>query len=226
MDKIFRIAHRGYSNKNLENTLEAFNNAIKLNFDMIELDVHLCKSEDIVIFHDSYINKNNKHYFIKDLTYSQILELNSNVITLPIFFDNINKSKIKINIDIKGDNSITKYLLKYLNSRFSDFENIILTSFNLNIVKEIIQFNKKSNKKIEKGFITENIFDLLTLEIILKDIEYLVIYWSNLSNDIVDFCHKNNKKIFCYTCKNKDDYKYIKLFNINGIVTDIYLNIN
>ena len=224
MTKIIKIAHRGFSNIQLENTLEAFNNAIKYKFDMIELDVRLCKYNQLVIYHDSYIKKNNKIFFIKDLSYEELLNINPNIITLPIFFQHIDKSKIKINIDIKGDSKIIKYILEYLNNTFLNFDNIILTSFNLNIIQEINNFNKNNPYKyINKGFITENRFDLITLDILLKDIEFLIINWNNLSEEIINYCHKNDKKILCYTCKNSDEYNYIKLFNIDGIITDIYL---
>lgn len=224
MNKLIKIAHRGFSNKEIENTMEAFNNAIKYKFDMIELDIRLCASNDLVIYHDPSIKKNNNIFFIKDLSYEELLNINPNIITLPIFFQHIDKSKIKINIDIKGETKIVKYLLEFLDNKFSDFDNIILTSFNLNIVHEIINFNKNYPcKYINKGFITENIFDLNTLDIILKNIEYLIIYWNNLNYDIIDYCHKNDKKIFCYTCTNLLEYKYIKKFDIDGIISDVYL---
>ena len=37
-----KIAHRGY--KYIDNSILAFENAIKEGFDMIELDIQLCKS--------------------------------------------------------------------------------------------------------------------------------------------------------------------------------------
>ena len=38
------IAHRGYSSKHADNSKEAFNEAIIHKFDMIELDIQLCKN--------------------------------------------------------------------------------------------------------------------------------------------------------------------------------------
>ena len=46
------IAHRGYSSKYSDNTRASFVGAIDAGFDMIELDVHLCNSGELVIHHD------------------------------------------------------------------------------------------------------------------------------------------------------------------------------
>ena len=46
------IAHRGYSSKYSDNTRASFLGAIDAGFDMIELDVHLCESGELVIHHD------------------------------------------------------------------------------------------------------------------------------------------------------------------------------
>ena len=225
MNRFLKIAHRGFTLlKKNENTLFSFRNAIEKKFDMIELDIHLCKSKDIIIYHDNYIKKNDKYHFIKDLTYQEIIQLNPHIITLPFFFDRIDKEKIQIFLDVKGSNKIINPLLDYLNHRFNNFDNLMISSFNRKCVKEVIQFNNKNtNKKIKTGFTTENIFTNIELHILLKDIDYLVVYWTMLDKNVIEYCHNNNKKVFCYTCKDEEQLKYIKKFNVDGIVTDILI---
>ena len=76
MSKILKIAHRGFTdNKTKENTINAFINAKNVGFDMIELDIQLCKNNIIVIYHDLYIN--NK--FIKDLTYNELKKIDTKI---------------------------------------------------------------------------------------------------------------------------------------------------
>lgn len=57
MHKIPIIAHRGASGYEPENTLAAFQAAIDLQADAIELDVQVCKSGDIVVFHDTKLKR-------------------------------------------------------------------------------------------------------------------------------------------------------------------------
>ena len=54
---MIQIAHRGYSDKYGDNNIESFLEAIGSGFDMIELDVQLCKTGEIVIFHDTHLNE-------------------------------------------------------------------------------------------------------------------------------------------------------------------------
>ena len=83
MSKILKIAHRGFTDsKTKENTLNAFINAKNLGFDMIELDIQLCKNNIIVIYHDLYIDGR----FITDLTYNEIKKIDKDIITLDFFF--------------------------------------------------------------------------------------------------------------------------------------------
>lgn len=225
MNRFLKIAHRGFTIlKKNENTLFAFQNAIDKRFDMIELDIHLCRSRDIVIYHDKYIKKDDKYHYIKDLTFEEIIKLNPHIITLPFFFERIDKEKIQIFLDVKGSNEIMSYLLDYLNHRFSNFNNLMISSFNRKCVKDVIEFNKKNDiKKIKTGFTTENIYSNIELHILLKDIDYLVASWTMLDKNMIEYCHSNNKKVFCYTCKDLEELDYIKKFNVDGIVSDILI---
>jgi len=50
------IAHRGASNLAPQNTLSAFEKAIEIGADMIELDVHLTKEGEVVVMHDAEVD--------------------------------------------------------------------------------------------------------------------------------------------------------------------------
>ena len=54
MSKQFKsIAHRGFQEK--DNSYISINKAFNKGFDMIELDIQLCK-DDIIFYHDLFIN--------------------------------------------------------------------------------------------------------------------------------------------------------------------------
>ena len=52
MDKVLRIAHRGASGHQPENTLAAISKALEIKVDIIEIDVRVCKTGELVVFHD------------------------------------------------------------------------------------------------------------------------------------------------------------------------------
>ena len=51
------FAHRGYSGKYPENTMLAFEGALKLNVNGIELDVHKTKDGKLAAIHDESIDR-------------------------------------------------------------------------------------------------------------------------------------------------------------------------
>ena len=53
---MLKIAHRGFSGKYGDNNLDSFQAAIDNGFDMVELDIQMCKSGEIVVYHDRYID--------------------------------------------------------------------------------------------------------------------------------------------------------------------------
>ena len=55
MSKVF--AHRGFSGRYPENTMLAFEKAVELGVDGIELDVHLSKDGELVIIHDEKVDR-------------------------------------------------------------------------------------------------------------------------------------------------------------------------
>jgi glycerophosphoryl diester phosphodiesterase len=213
-DNIISIAHRGYSLNSLDNSLGAFREAIELGFDMIELDIQFCKSNDIIVFHDSYID--NK--FIKDMTLEEIRAYVPNVLTLYDFFQNIDINKVKINIDIKGNVEIIDPLIDLLTENVINLDNIIITSFNLNHLKLIGE-----RIIVKKGLITENIFDTSRLVNILNNIQYLVISWSMLDEKTIKYAHSLGIKVFAYTVKNEMILNHILKYKVDGIVSDCKL---
>ncbi len=56
-DNIFVAAHRGWSDKYAENTMEAFRAAANLGVDQIETDVRLTKDGELVLFHDETLER-------------------------------------------------------------------------------------------------------------------------------------------------------------------------
>lgn len=225
MTKFLKIAHRGHTiskktNTIKENTINAFVNAKKNGFDMIELDIQLCKNNTIVIYHDLYIN--NK--FINELTYKELIKIDKDIITLDYFFSNYNYKSIMIYLDLKGSTNLARYLFFYIITKKIDLTNIYIASFNLNHIKFFSQINLGTNIKL--GLIFNNIFSNKNLYDIINSfykLSFVCVDWTNLDKNNIELLHKNNINIFTYTCKNKIELEYIKRFDIDGIISDILL---
>ena len=117
------IAHRGVfdNNKNQENSLRSFKEAIKGGY-IIEFDIHLTKDNKIIVFHDAFLDRMTnkkgyvKDYSLKELTSIKLLNTNYHIPSLDEVLDLIN-GKVPILIELKHDiNSfkLPRLLLKKL----------------------------------------------------------------------------------------------------------------
>lgn len=203
------IAHRGHSsNKIDENKIKGIKNAIELNYDGIEIDVQLCKSGEIVLFHDIYINQT----FIKDLTYQELNEKHD-IISLQYLYDKLPEIQNKLLIiDIKGIDReiITQLELFYDNI---DTSNVYFCSFNRQILLTM-------NNKFNRGSTFEAVFTFNEYEMLTKGLQCLVVHWTCLNSVLTMYCKLNNIKLFVYTHKTNIQYKYIIKFEPYGIITD------
>ena len=111
-------AHRGASGYAPENTLEAFELAAKMGAHGVELDVHICKSGELVVTHDEAISRvSDGEGKVMDLTLGELKALHFNrthpeykdarIPTLQEVFRLLKPTGLCINIELK--NSMIDY---------------------------------------------------------------------------------------------------------------------
>ncbi|HEY7122868.1 MAG TPA: glycerophosphodiester phosphodiesterase family protein [Ktedonobacterales bacterium] len=77
-DTLELVAHRGGAALAPENTLAAFQNALTVGVDAVEMDVHLTRDGEVVVFHDNVLdNKTDGHGNIADATWAELQTLNA-----------------------------------------------------------------------------------------------------------------------------------------------------
>ncbi len=118
------IAHRGASGHIAENTLEAFEKAIELGADMVELDVYCCASGELVVFHDKLLDdKTNGVGFIEqqplDRLKTYLVAGEYAIPTLQEVLDCIDR-QVKVDIELKGADTakpVAKLIDHYVKSK-------------------------------------------------------------------------------------------------------------
>ena len=143
MTKIF--AHRGFSGKYPENTMLAFQKAVELGVDGIELDVQFSKDGKVMIMHDEMLDRTtDSKGSISDYTYDELEQFDASYIyrgkvpknkipTLDEYFKMIKNTNIITNIELKT--GVKEYLgieekVWELIKKYDLAEKIIISSFN------------------------------------------------------------------------------------------------
>lgn len=100
------IAHRGASDYEPENTLRAFQRAIDLGADMIELDVYLSADGEVVVIHDEDVSKTTDGTGrVSDLTLDELRRLDAgkgeSIPTLQEVIDLV-RGRCRLYVELKG----------------------------------------------------------------------------------------------------------------------------
>lgn len=140
--KIF--AHRGASGYAPENTLEAFELASKMGADGVELDVHICRSGELVVAHDETVDRcSDGSGRIMDLSLKELKALHFNrshpeykdarIPTLQEVFELLGPTGLSINIELKNSNidypELERRTLE-LGAKAFSLDRILFSSFN------------------------------------------------------------------------------------------------
>tara|TARA_A200000159_G_C7328161_1_gene341850 strand:- start:171 stop:806 length:636 start_codon:yes stop_codon:yes gene_type:complete len=205
------IAHRGYSHRYGDNNMISFREAFNNGFDMIELDIQLCASEEVVIYHDTYID--NK--YIRNINYQDLKK--HNILLLEEFFKEFHNKNILIYLDIKGKQDVSLPLIKLIKKWYSNkYEYIYVSGFNRKFINEFVS----SGLPVHLGFTTENNFHNEHLEILTKHCSFACLHWTVLDDNTIQFLQSKNIEVFSYTCKERFIQEHMKKFKLDGIVSN------
>jgi len=220
---LIKIAHRGAKGYEPENTLSSFYKALELNADAIELDVHLCKTKELVVIHDDSVDRttNGKGY-VREKTLHELKLLDTGkgegVPTLKEVVDLINR-KALLNIELKCSNTakpVCELIKDYVNNKNYQYKDFLVSSFNHN---ELIEF-RKLNPYINIGVLFEG--DPKYYPDIAKKVNA---YSINIDKDfvtkeLVTDIRKRNLKVFIYTANEEAEIEKIKALEVDGIFSD------
>lgn len=228
------IVHRGLHNINKgipENSIESFKEAIKNNY-IIELDIHLLKDNNIVVFHDDDLKRmTGVNKIIKDTTYEEIknLKLQNTDNYIPLFKDvlKIIAGKVPIIIELKNDNKYGKlekemmnllkdYKGKYVIKSFSPFTLIWFKKNYPDVIRGQLSYNFKRKKiNIVYKYVCKNmLFNFITKP------DFISYGIKSMPNKRIN---KFKDKIFIigWTIRNKKDLEKAKKYCDNFICENL-----
>jgi glycerophosphoryl diester phosphodiesterase len=230
------IGHRGTRTIFDENTISAFENAIAFGANWIELDVQMCKDREIIVLHDSTLDRTTTGIgLIQNYNYNKIKPLrtknHNQIIPLLSKVLKILKSKTRFIIEIKQDN-ISDDILKIVIAQ-KLLKDCILSSRNLQELQKIkLKYpNVKVCYNITKG-IGLTLQKFLEVESLnkLKFKPDLINLKSNLiTKEFIKICAMNHIKSLAWDFLSYQnpiiEIKSLIKAGIDGILFDDHRNI-
>jgi glycerophosphoryl diester phosphodiesterase len=219
------FAHRGANSFAPENSLSAFRKAIQIGCNGIELDVRLCASGELVVFHDkSTLRMTGVRGNIHRLPYSALKELR--LINPPGFSEKIPlleevltlaSDRILINIDVKKDpfhrNDMEEKIVRILAAHNLE-ENIIVSSFNPFVLKKISALNPR----LHLGYIFRNRSSMMILN--GHPVQSLHARYHILNPRYIRNLSQKASIIYAWTVDNENLMSDLIHRGISGIITN------
>ncbi len=224
------VAHRGGKRWAPENSMAAFKKSLEAKVDGIELDIHVCKSGELVVIHDDSLERTtNGTGLVGDADWKTLSKLDAGTWYKPEFKDeklplledvfDLVKGKLTINVEIKNCPSnyadIDTKLLALLD-KYPYPDKIIISSFDHIILKKI----HDQTSKYKLALLGDSAF--YDLPAYAKTVGATA--WNPdfdcVRPDTVKAAHDAGLQVNTWTVNSKEGWKKACALGVDAIITD------
>ncbi|MBM4331722.1 MAG: glycerophosphodiester phosphodiesterase [Deltaproteobacteria bacterium] len=227
------IAHRGFSGEAPENTLAAFQKAIEVGSDMLELDVHLSKDKEVVVIHDETLERTtNGQGRVADLTLKELKKLDAGFRFAPQFSGEripalkeileLARGRLPVNIEIKNP-SHSQYSITELTDRAllevkkaGMLPEVIFSSFDPVALERI----KEREPGARVALLCHRDWILLQEVTLGKPYSVLNLRRNFLTREKIAKIHQEGMKVNVYTVDSEEEMEQFIGWGIDGIITN------
>jgi glycerophosphoryl diester phosphodiesterase len=223
MAAILKIGHRGVKGHVAENTLASFQNALEMDVDGIELDVHVCATGELVVIHDFTVDRTtNGTGEVHKMTLAELKKLTvegeHKIPLLEEVLALVNR-KCLVNIEMKGRHTakpVCDFIDNYVQNKGWSYDDFIVSSFQ----REELLIVSDINKHIHLGVLSQasvtQAWEWAT-EFSAKAIHP---HFSLLTESNVKKAQQAGLKVYTWTINETEDIERIKSYNVDGIISD------
>jgi glycerophosphoryl diester phosphodiesterase len=223
------IGHRGAAGEAPENTLVSFALAAEQQAGGIELDVHLSKDGQIIVCHDTTIDRTTTGTGnIADLTLEELKQVDAGVKynekfageKLPTLEEVVDllPSHMQINVEIKSDSLELRNALIELLHRRNLLDRVFVSSFHLSCLVLL----KQAEPRVKIGFLYHK-EPFSPAEAKAKfDVELYSLHphHSHVNRAYVEEAEKLGLKVYPWTVNTEERMKQLIEDGVSGIITD------
>jgi len=220
---VLRIGHRGAMGYAPENTLLSFRKALELRCDMVEFDVRLCKSGELIVFHDDTLERTtNGAGPVSERTLEFLRTLDAGCgEKIPLFQEALEliAGKAKVDVELKGPRTAlpTASLIgRFLAQGGWSRGHFLVSSFDC---QELSAF-RMLDPYTPVGILCENIpAGLFGLARSLGAYS-LNISYNRVTPELVEHIHREGMKVLVWTVDSPDGIARAKKMGVDGIISN------
>jgi len=218
---MLKVGHRGACGTTPENTLTAFKKAIALGADGVELDVHLCKSGELIVIHDDTVDRTtNGHGAVAELTLAEIrvlrIEGGEHVPTLEEALDVITGAYCFIEIKHPGAALAVARLIAHRVKQGWPMDRLWLISFHHGALTDAL--------KAFPSLYTGASFEKLTVTSAQQAHDLgaraIMPHHGPLTHERIDQAQALGLKVICWTVNEPSDITRLQRLGVDGIMSD------
>lgn len=222
-NNIKTIAHRGYVEKGVENSIEALEAAAKAGVDYVEMDVLMTKDNKFIVMHDYNLKRlvgiNKK---VQDMTYNELVGLpisqSGHTSRIPSFEEYVKRAKelnIKLVVELKPhggepNNYVDIFIEKVKELNIEN--NYKYMSLDLKVMEEL----ESKAPQLETGYIIPFQFGRFSN----NNVDFFAIEDFSFSNTLVEQAKSQNKSVYVWTINDPSLITKYLQSPANGIITD------
>lgn len=219
--KIF--GHRGAAGLVAENTLESIIEAIKYSVDGVEIDVHCCKSGELVVIHDETLERTTTGFgYVADYTLDELQQIKTKegfvIPTLKQVLECID-ARCELNVELKGKHTAlpTIHLLEaYITNSKWEYHQFIISSFDHHQLFKI----QGETSRFRLGVLTEE--DITQVLPVAEKLEAFSVHLPITSITIEDvlIAKERGYQVYVWTVNLLVLIERSKTWKVDGIITD------
>jgi len=213
MPEALNIAHRGFTRSFPDNTLEAFEAAVKLGADGIECDVHETADNRFVIFHDDDIEGKS----IAELHLSEIQQVRlAGKYHIPTLEETLEtcRGRLFLNIELKLVYSLDRFLETV--RAVMKPEELLFSSFYGALINELADLAPE----IRRGILTSfPVADPLKLVSMVRA-QVMLPRFGFATTALVDKMHSHRLGLIVWDCNTLDNIRTAFAWKVDGIISD------
>jgi len=235
MPDITSIAHRGASGKGLapENTLAAFQKAIEIGTDAVEMDVHRTRDGHVVVCHDATLDRTtDRRGAIQDLTLSEIKQADAGsrfdpafagerIPTLKEALDVIVDKALAL-IEIKPED-ITREVVRTVEKNDA-VDSVVLQSFHKEVVREVGVLNPHLRRALLIGVRAIEVRHTRAVRLVHRTTEVeasiLALSHNAATPKLVQELHRRDLALYVWTVDELDDLRRMIRIGVDGIISN------